>query len=156
MAKTTKAEKTKKHAGGRPTKYKPENAPVAQYACGLGYTDKRLAEMFHVTQRTIDNWKRDYPEFFQSLQKGKDIIDDSVEKSLFLRAMGYSVPEVHILANGDTIPIIKHYPPDPTSMIFWLKNRRSKKWRDKHDLEHSGSVVVPGLRIVAPGDSKDG
>ena len=30
----------------------------------------------------------------------------------------------------------KEYPPDSTSMIFWLKNRNPKQWRDKvdHDL----------------------
>ena len=37
------------------------------------------------------------------------------------------------LFNGETIvvPTVKHYPPDPISAIFWLKNRQRKKWRDK-------------------------
>ena len=30
--------------------------------------------------------------------------------------------------------LIKHYPPDSTAMIFWLKNRQKEKWRDKHDV----------------------
>ena len=30
---------------------------------------------------------------------------------------------------------IEHYPPDTTAMIFWLKNRRSDRWRDAHNIE---------------------
>jgi len=32
--------------------------------------------------------------------------------------------------------------PDTTAQIFWLKNRRPDKWRDKQDIEHSGSMEV--------------
>ncbi|MFJ8064891.1 transposase [Psychrobacillus sp. NPDC096426] len=32
--------------------------------------------------------------------------------------------------------------PDTTAQIFWLKNRRPDKWRDKQDVEHSGSMEV--------------
>ena len=39
-------------------------------------------------------------------------------------------------------PIIKHYPPDPVSMIFWLKNRCPKRWRDKIDKDINGSIKV--------------
>ena len=31
---------------------------------------------------------------------------------------------------------------DTTAQIFWLKNRRPDKWRDKRDLEHSGGINV--------------
>jgi len=30
---------------------------------------------------------------------------------------------------------VKQYPPDPTSAIFWLKNRQPKIWRDKQEEE---------------------
>ena len=33
-------------------------------------------------------------------------------------------------------PSVKYYPPDSTALIFWLKNRKPKDWRDK--IEHSG------------------
>jgi len=38
------------------------------------------------------------------------------------------------------VPTTKHYPPDATSAIFWLKNRQRDKWRDKQDVVHSGGV----------------
>jgi hypothetical protein len=34
--------------------------------------------------------------------------------------------------------VVKHYPPDPTAAIFWLKNRQKDKWRDKREEEVSG------------------
>ena len=54
------------------------------------------------------------------------------------RATGYEHPEDDIKAvNGEIVitPTIKRYPPDPTSMIFWLKNRQPKLWRDKPESE---------------------
>ena len=38
--------------------------------------------------------------------------------------------------------VTKQVSPDTTAQIFWLKNRRPDKWRDKQDIEHSGSMEV--------------
>jgi hypothetical protein len=37
------------------------------------------------------------------------------------------------------VPYIEHVPSDTTAAIFWLKNRRKDKWRDRHEPEHSRS-----------------
>jgi hypothetical protein len=39
-------------------------------------------------------------------------------------------------------PYIEHYAPDVTAQIFWLKNRRPDRWREKQEIEHSGSVQI--------------
>ena len=41
------------------------------------------------------------------------------------------------------VPTTKHYPPDTTAAIFWLKNRQKSKWRDKQDHEISGPDGKP-------------
>jgi len=110
-----------------------------------GYTDKQLAKIFEVNPRTIDNWKKLYPTWYQSLKSGKLLADKKVEASLYQRACGYSHPDIHITNFQGKItktPIIKHYAPDPTSMIFWLKNRKPDDWRDRHQMEHSGSIDI--------------
>lgn len=126
-------------AAGRPTKYKPEYCELAYKYCLLGATDVRLAEFFGVDQKTIYSWQAKYPEFLQSIKKGKDQADAEIAASLFHRAKGYSHPEDKIFQgtteNGPVIvPTIKHYPPDTTAGIFWLKNRRAGEWSDKKEL----------------------
>jgi hypothetical protein len=44
-------------------------------------------------------------------------------------------------------PIRKFYPPDTTAAIFWLKNRKPGEWRDKQELEHTGSVTIQASPI---------
>src|SRR5690606_38366572 len=139
-----KAEKTAKRSrkgvGGRPSKYDPAKTPGQGYKlCLLGATDKEVADFFGVAESTLNKWKIDYPEFSESLNRGKVDADARVAESLFKRALGYSHPEDDIrVANGEIAitPTIKHYPPDTAAAIFWLKNRQRGKWRDKIEHDH--------------------
>lgn len=119
---------------GRPSKFRPEFVEQARKLSMLGMTDIEMAKFFEVTEHTLNNWKSDYPEFFQSLKEGKGLADAEVVASLYHRALGYSHPEDDIRAiAGEVVitPTIKHYPPDTTACIFWLKNRQPDKWREK-------------------------
>lgn len=119
-------------AGGRPSSYKDEYARQAKILCELGATDQQLADAFGVSTVTINAWKAEFPEFLNSLKVGKEPADDMVERSLFQRALGYSHPEDDIrVIDGQIVitPTIKHYPPDTTACIFWLKNRRPEQYR---------------------------
>lgn len=133
---------------GRPSKFTKDNIKKAYLLGKKGFTNEEIAKVFGVSLKTIKTWKKDYPLFGESLAKGKKICDDAVEKSLYERALGYSHPEVTInVVKGEIVKTetIKHYPPDPTSMIFWLKNRRRKEWRDRHDAE----ITVNSLSDIA-------
>jgi hypothetical protein len=126
---------------GRPSSYKPEYVEQAEKLCKLGATDAEIANFFQVEERTINRWKRDHPEFCQSLKRGKTLADAKVAERLYRRAVGYSHESVKIFNNGGeplVVPYVEHYPPDTAAAIFWLKNRQSAKWRDKHNHEHSG------------------
>ena len=124
---------------GRPSKYRPEFCEQAKKLVALGATDLQLANFFEVSEQTIYTWKQNYSEFLEALKLSKELCDSQVERSLFQRAMGYSHPEVKVFqSNGEIITheVIKHYPPDTTAMIFWLKNRNPQEWRDR--VEHTG------------------
>lgn len=130
---------------GRPTKYKPEYDEQAYKLCLLGHTDKELASFFDVSEQTVNAWKHEHPSFLESLRKGKDIADSDVSQALYKSALGYSHPDVDIkVIDGQIVEtdLTKHYPPNPTSAIFWLKNRQSGKWRDKQVTEHEGGITV--------------
>lgn len=128
----------------RPTKYQKAYAEQARKLCLLGYTDEQLADFFEVAVSTISKWKVEHQEFSEAIKKGKDIADGDVVDSLYQRAMGYEHPEDDIRAVEGKIvitPTTKHYPPDTTAAIFWLKNRQKAQWRDKQEIEQSGSIT---------------
>ena len=129
----------------RPSKYKPEFATQAAKLCALGATDAQLADFFEVSVSTINLWKVQHAKFSESIKVPKAEADDRVEQSLYRRAMGYEHDEVDIRVVGGAImetPIRKHYPPDTTAAIFWLKNRRPADWREKQEIEHKGGVTI--------------
>ena len=101
----------------------------------LGATDQKLAEFLNVTETTINNWKQNYPSFFESIKKGKEKADAKVAESLFKRATGFQYEETKeeyergILVK--TTKTKKTITPETTAQIFWLKNRQTKIWRDK-------------------------
>lgn len=138
-------------AGGRPSKYKPEYNEQAYKLCLLGATDKDLANFFDVNEDTIYEWKKEYPEFSESLKKGKDIADATVAQKLYHRAIGYDCKVTKFATYEgritDEVNYIEHHPPDTTAAIFWLKNRQKSKWRDKQDIEHSGELKMPTIVI---------
>lgn len=138
--------------GGRPTKYKEEYNEQAEKLCKLGATDQELADFFEVDVSTINNWKIDFPQFFESIKKGKILADSNVAERLYQRALGFEHDSEEIkVTDGEVVrvPIRKIYPPDPTAAIFWLKNRRPKEWRDKQEIEQSGGLTI---KFVEPGD----
>lgn len=135
---------------GRPTKYKPEYAELAYKFCLLGATDADLARFFEVEEKTVNNWKKEYPEFLQSIKRGKELADAEIAQKLYHRAKGYEHEEDKIFQyEGEPVivPTTKHYPPDTTAAIFWLKNRQPQKWRDRQEVEHTGrleyEIVLP-------------
>lgn len=132
---------TPKHAGGRPTKYDPKNTPKLAYAMALaGRTDAQIADFLEVSEQTLNTWKKEHPEFLESLKAGKQEPDDMVERSLFERATGYDnkdAVKIFMPANAEEpvyAPYIEHVVPDVTAQIFWLKNRRPDRWRDRQEI----------------------
>lgn len=133
---------------GRPTKYKPEYNDQAYKLCLLGHTDAELADFFEVSEATINNWKIDFPSFFESIKKGKEFADVDVVQSLYKRATGMTLTK-QVVKEGGVVEVEDEIAPDTTAMIFWLKNRQPKKWRDKQVTEHEGSITVETKSIAS-------
>jgi hypothetical protein len=129
---------------GRPTDYKPEYDKQVYRLCLLGATDKDIADFFSVCEATVNNWKIKHPTFLESIKNGKSEADIQIAESLHKRAKGYDKSEMVITKDGIQ-SIEKHYPPDPTSIIFWLKNRQPKHWRDKQEIEQNNTHKFENL-----------
>ena len=78
-----------------------------------GLTDEQIAQKMGVGYSTLQTWKSKYQDIQDTLKKGKDVVDYQVENALLSSAL-----------DGNT-----------TAQIFWLKNRRPDKWRDKQKEE---------------------
>ena len=127
-----------KNPGSKPVKWNPSMALFAMFFASEGYTEKEIATKLDVHEHTINYWKRTKPTFLEALKKGKDHYTDRVEQSLIENAVGYTHPAIHFSVIDDTVvetSYLKHYPPNVTAQIFYLKNRARDRWMDVHKIE---------------------
>ena len=129
---------------GRDTLYKTEYNEKAYELCLMGATDDVLAHVFGVSEKTIDNWKVDYPEFLRSIHAGKDFADAKMANAMYKSGLGlHVVTEDKLVYNdgvSEVVTLTKQIPPEVKAQIHWLNNRQSKKWRNN-------IVVDPGVNL---------
>jgi transposase-like protein len=145
MTKKLPPEKKKKR--GRPSLYNPEIHPkIAGDLALMGKTQPEIAKAIGVDEDTVIRWRKEFPEFAGAIKENKDQADSVVVASLYQRACGYEYTEKSEKVDPEKGTIvtttIKHVAPDTTAQIFWLKNRQPQDWRDKQQVEHSGTVVM--------------
>ena len=112
-----------------------------------GLTDEQIAHNMGVAYSTLRLWADKFPAISAALKKGKAPVDLEVENALLKKALGFRVTvrkPVKVktkkqlkdkgLIEEERIEYTEeevYIPPDTTAQIFWLKNRRPDKWRDK-------------------------
>lgn len=135
---------------GRPTKYKEEYVELAYKLTLLGMIDTQLADFFEVHESTIHQWKIDYPEFSESIRRGKAISDIEVVEALRKRAIGYSYDEIKVEESEQgkkKTTTTKEVIPDTTAQMFWLRNRHADKW-SSDPMPDSDDLVATPVQIV--------
>ena len=85
-----------------------------------GLTNEQIASNMDIVVSTLWEWRKKSTKISKALKIGKDEADIQVENALYKAAL-----------EGNT-----------TAMIFWLKNRRSKEWRDKIQQEITTESAV--------------
>ena len=112
-----------------------------------GLTDEQIAKNLGISKDTFYQYKKQHPDFSETLKRGKEVVDREVENALFQRAMGYEYEEDTVITNPDGSQVIKtvtkKMAPDVTAQIFWLKNRKPAEWRDKREIEATGKDGEP-------------
>ena len=119
-----------------------------------GLTDQQISDNIGISRSTLSAWKNKFQDISDALKKGKEIVDFQVENALLKRALGYDYLEERVGKDGVKITCNKHVPPDVTAIIFWLKNRRPDKWRDRPEPrleEDTGGVIVLAPVMENPG-----
>lgn len=117
----------------------PEKLLLLEDWARQGLFDEQIAKNMGISEATLYNYKRQYPEIKEALRKGKEVVDIEVENAMLKRAIGYTITitEQKIDKDGFVHDLTRdlHIPGDVTAQIFWLKNRRRTQWRDKVEYE---------------------
>lgn len=112
----------------------PESLILLEGWARDGLTDEQIAHNVGINKATLYDWMKKYPDISDSLKKGKEVVDVQVENALLDNAL-----------NGNI-----------TAQIFWLKNRRPDKWRDKVHEDNNGDKD-PVVNInISPAIEKTG
>lgn len=106
-----------------------------------GLSDEQVAKNLGISYTTLKEWKNKYPSFATAIKKGKEVSDYELENTLHKRATGYYYTEQVLSNSGEVVEITKYEHPNPTSLIFALKNRLPRKYRDKQEIEQTNKNI---------------
>lgn len=112
-----------------------------------GLTDEQIADKIGISKTTFYDWVNRFADFANALKEGKAPVDIQVEDTLLKSGLGFIQTirkpvklktEKQIAGKGKIIEERIEYvdeeiyiPPQVVALIFWLKNRRPDKWREK-------------------------
>jgi len=141
---------------GRRTKYKDTFPILAEKYALEGMIDEEIAKKLGISIGTFYEYRNKYPEFSESIDKGKIPTDDKVEDALLKRCLGFEYEETQVEyipgkaeaegeEPGPAIPVnIKRTKKTVLGSVraeeFWLQNRRPEKWRNLKDVKISGTI----------------
>lgn len=124
-----------------------------------GATLQEVADKLHIARSCLCRLKTQHQDLKDALDAPKGYVDDQVEAALLKRCMGYDYEEVTrwqtIGPGGQIIWLekrtMKHLPPDPSSVQFWLRNRRPQEWNkpvaaEQPEGNESGVVILPEIK----------
>lgn len=112
-----------------------------------GLTNEQIAHNIGITTPTLWDWCNKYPKISNALKEGKAPVDLEVENALLKSALGFKEKvrkpikrriEKQVAGKGKIVEEVIDYveeevyvPPQTVAQVFWLKNRRPDRWRDK-------------------------
>lgn len=104
-----------------------------------GLNEEQIAHNMGVGYSTFRAWIEKYQAIQTALKKGKAPVDLAVENALYKSAIGFTKTlrkpaKVRLKDGSEKIEYVDeefYYPPNTTAQIYWLKNRRRDRWKDK-------------------------
>lgn len=123
---------------------------------------KKLSVSYTAFKKYMDEGRKGeerYKDLVTCFTRAQEIPDDNVEAALYKRACGFEYDETtweeKVTRDGIVVEVKKvvrkTVPPDPTSAMFWLTNRRPLVWKYKQterpdeDNGETGVVLLPEI-----------
>ena len=125
----------------------PNIRKISKWAAA-GATAKEIAGKLRIAYSTLRKYldlgsegDERYAALWEAFAGACALADDQVEAALFKRACGYQYEETTVEEKLDrdgivhtlTKKVTRDIPPDPTSAMFWLTNRRRDRWKYRPD-----------------------
>jgi hypothetical protein len=122
--KEVKEEKPRiKEKTGAKGKYLTHIEPYLDAIAAMMRTGATMADIsmkFKVAEATLYEYQKKHAEFYEALKANAEIADFAVENALYKNALSGNLP----------------------AQIFWLKNRQSRRWRDKQHVFQQTTTTV--------------
>jgi len=118
------------------TKYEPGFTLSALNFAEKGLTDAQIAYRLNISRSTFYNYKQQYPEFTEAIERGRDILDGFVNSSLLELALGdYFITTTVSDSEGRHRTTTKKAAPNLKAIQYWLErsDRRKQEEQDKQD-----------------------
>jgi len=127
-------------------KWRDENIEIVHRLALLGQTDAEIAMVFGVEPVTLSTWKNKYPEFYEALEKGRQLKLAEVAAATFKSAIGYDYEETIYTESekfGKTTTVYKkHRAPNMYAAKFILAARARDKWTEKSETIHTNINIA--------------
>lgn len=109
-----------------------------------GATEEEIAYKLGFAYTTFREYKTSFPSLTIAVKKGREHLIQSLETSLYKRAMGYNYeetttknildPETGEVIKSEKTTMRKHLSPDVGAIAFALKNLATEKWKERRDI----------------------
>lgn len=112
-----------------------------------GLTDEQICRNMRISKDTFYRWVNQFSEFSDAIKRGRAPVDFEVENALLKSALGHTITvkkpmkvktEKQLAGKGkiveEHVEIVEeevYIPPQVVAQIFWLKNRKPERWRDR-------------------------
>jgi deoxyadenosine/deoxycytidine kinase len=110
-----------------------------------GLSEKEIATNLGISKATLEVYKKLYPDFMDSIKRGKEPFLARIENALAKRAEGFEHKESKTYIKQEagkitryTEETLKYFPPDVAACNIILKNKDKENWSDnpqKIDME---------------------
>jgi hypothetical protein len=112
-----------------------------------GSEESFVCKLFGIHPLSWASWKRNNPDFGRAVKEWKRHAVDRVEKTLFMKAMGYEYSVEKIMQDNDgkitKSVTTEHMTPDTNAIKYFLNNQAPREWKDRQDVHHdiTGSLA---------------
>lgn len=145
----------------------PEGLATIEGYARDGLNDKEIAEKIGVNKATFYDWLKNYPDFSDTIKKGRVPVNEIVEKTFFdTKLKPQTITEtitektIHRDAEGNITSSTEHIkkqeryiPADTTAMLFYMKCRMPEKYNDRINVSIDNGKELPKLYEALEADN---